>query len=211
MDKSQFGATNTAYLPPPPDASITAKTKMKPLDRKTLAVLAKKFADQVPEEEFSVAGLQGCEFFIFIFHFIFILFSFFIFYFIFLGGVTFFGMFIDYMILLIDLLKHKAQPEAAANGVESWVKSEREMRERLQREKDAREVREQALVSFLSLSLSFFSLYILIIIIKSSEKNVKRKHRRRLLPRKRKIRRIKSWRKSRRCWLRKKRRKSWRR
>ena len=49
---------------------------------------------------------------------------------------------------LVDLLKHKAQPEAAANGVEAWVKSEREMRERLQREKDAREVREQALVGF---------------------------------------------------------------
>ena len=29
---------------------------------KTLAVLAKKFADVIPEEEFSVAGLQGCEF-----------------------------------------------------------------------------------------------------------------------------------------------------
>lgn len=50
--------------------------------------------------------------------------------------------------MFTDLLKHKAQPEAAANGVEAWVKSEREMRERLQREKDAREVREQALVSF---------------------------------------------------------------
>jgi mitochondrial chaperone BCS1 len=65
LDKSQFGATNTAYLPPPPDASMTAK--MKPLDRKTLAVLAKKFADVVPEEEFSVAGLQGCEFCLFLF------------------------------------------------------------------------------------------------------------------------------------------------
>lgn len=64
VDKSQFGATNTAYLPPPPDASLTAKSKTKPLDRKTLAVLAKKFADVVPEEEFSVAGLQGCEFFL---------------------------------------------------------------------------------------------------------------------------------------------------
>ena len=61
LDKSQFGATNTAYLPPPPDASITAKSKTKPLDRKTLAALAKEFADGVPEEEFSVAGLQGCE------------------------------------------------------------------------------------------------------------------------------------------------------
>ena len=57
------------------------------------------------------------------------------------------------MFLVADLLKHKAQPEAAANGVEAWVKSEREMRERLQREKDAREVREQALVSFLLLLL----------------------------------------------------------
>ena len=41
--------------------------KMKPLDRKTLAVLAKKFADVVPEEEFSVAGLQGCKLFLFIY------------------------------------------------------------------------------------------------------------------------------------------------
>jgi hypothetical protein len=31
------------------------------LDKKTLAVLAKRFADGVPEDEFSVAGLQGCE------------------------------------------------------------------------------------------------------------------------------------------------------
>ena len=54
-------------------------------------------------------------------------------------------------------MKHKAQPEAAANGVEAWVKSEREMRERLQREKDAREVREQALVSCFFLRLSFFN------------------------------------------------------
>ena len=64
LDKSQFGATNTAYLPPPPDASITAKSMTKPLDMKTLAVLAKKFADGIPEEEFSVAGLQGCQFFL---------------------------------------------------------------------------------------------------------------------------------------------------
>ena len=61
LDKSQFGATNTAYLPPPPDASIR---KVKPLDMKTLAVLAKRFADGVPEEEFSVAGLQGCRSFL---------------------------------------------------------------------------------------------------------------------------------------------------
>ena len=107
---------------------------MKPLDRKTLAVLAKKFADVVPEEEFSVAGLQGCEFFS--------------------PFDRLFEMFIDIRLDWTDLLKHKAQPEAAANGVEAWVKSEREMRERLQREKDAREVREQALVGFLFFFLS---------------------------------------------------------
>ncbi|KAH9484752.1 putative mitochondrial chaperone BCS1-B [Psilocybe cubensis] len=100
MDKDQFGASNTAYLPPPPDPSLN---KVKPLDRKTLAALAKKFADGLPEDEFSVAGLQGY------------------------------------------LLKHKAQPEAAANGVEEWVKNEREMRERLKREKEAREIKEKAL------------------------------------------------------------------
>lgn len=57
LDKDQFGATNTAYLPPPPDPSLT---KIKPLDKKQLAELAKHFADGVPEEEFSVAALQGC-------------------------------------------------------------------------------------------------------------------------------------------------------
>ncbi|KAF8965606.1 hypothetical protein BDZ97DRAFT_1757154 [Flammula alnicola] len=99
LDKDQFGATNTAYLPPPPDASLS---KAKALDKKTLATLAKRFADGLPEDEFSVAGLQGY------------------------------------------LLKHKANPEAAANGVEAWVQGEREMRERLKREKEAREVREKA-------------------------------------------------------------------
>ncbi|KAF5328700.1 hypothetical protein D9619_011488 [Psilocybe cf. subviscida] len=103
--KDQFGSDNTAYLPPPPDASLA---KPKPLDKKTLAVLAKQFADGVPEEEFSVASLQGSS----------------------MGDGG-------------DLLKHKAQPEAAASGVEAWVKSELEMRERLQREKEAREEKEK--------------------------------------------------------------------
>lgn len=58
LDKDQFGASNTAYLPPPPDPSLN---KVKPLDRKTLAILAKQFADGLPEDEFSVAGLQGCK------------------------------------------------------------------------------------------------------------------------------------------------------
>ena len=55
----------------------------------------------------------------------------------------------------LDLLKYKAQPDAAANGVEDWVVSEREMRERLKREKEAREVREKALVC-----VSFLDLYV---------------------------------------------------
>lgn len=59
---SQFGATNTAYLPPPPEPKI----KVKPLDKKVLALLAKQFADGVPEEEFSVASLQGCESLLFV-------------------------------------------------------------------------------------------------------------------------------------------------
>ena len=118
-------------------------------------MLAKKFADVVPEEEFSVAGLQGCQSF---FPFLFFLFV---------------KVFIDVWLDWIDLLKHKAQPEAAANGVEAWVKSEREMRERLQREKDAREVREQALVGFLFFFLSPPHAYDHL-----SEKNVKRKHKR---------------------------------
>jgi len=60
MDKDQFGASNTAYLPPPPDEALT-KNRVKPFDKKTLAILAKRFADGLPDDEFSVAGLQGCE------------------------------------------------------------------------------------------------------------------------------------------------------
>lgn len=119
---SQFGATNTAYLPPPPEP----KAKAKPLDKKTLALLAKKFADGVPDEEFSVASLQGCMF-IFLLSYCYVF---------------------DVQCSFLDLLKHKAQPEAAADGIELWVQAEREMRERLQREKEARETREKALVYF---------------------------------------------------------------
>ena len=52
---------------------------------------------------------------------------------------------LGYMLIFLnlDLLKYKAQPDAAANGMEDWVVSERE---RLKREKEAREVREKALV-----------------------------------------------------------------
>ncbi|KAG5647188.1 hypothetical protein DXG03_001147 [Asterophora parasitica] len=56
----QFGASNRAYLPPPVEEHIlTSQHSAKPLDAVTLGILAKKFADGVPEEEFSVAALQG--------------------------------------------------------------------------------------------------------------------------------------------------------
>ncbi|KAF5386920.1 hypothetical protein D9615_001920 [Tricholomella constricta] len=56
----QFGASNQAYLPPPVEEHIlSSQHSAKPLDAVTLGILAKKFADGVPEEEFSVAALQG--------------------------------------------------------------------------------------------------------------------------------------------------------
>ncbi|KAG6853444.1 hypothetical protein C0991_004369 [Blastosporella zonata] len=56
----QFGASNQAYLPPPVEEHIlTSQHSAKPLDAMTLGILAKKFADGVPQEEFSVAALQG--------------------------------------------------------------------------------------------------------------------------------------------------------
>ncbi|KAG6890387.1 hypothetical protein C0992_001778 [Termitomyces sp. T32_za158] len=56
----QFGANNQAYLPPPiEDHILASKHSAKPLDAVTLGILAKRFADGVPEEEFSVAALQG--------------------------------------------------------------------------------------------------------------------------------------------------------
>jgi chaperone BCS1 len=38
-------------------------------------------------------------------------------------------------------LKNKSQPESAANDAATWVISEREMRERLKKENDAREAK----------------------------------------------------------------------
>ena len=59
---SDAGLQNQAYLPPPVEEEILeAKHSAKPLDGATLAMLAKKFADSIPDEEFSVAALQGCE------------------------------------------------------------------------------------------------------------------------------------------------------
>ncbi|KAI0784726.1 P-loop containing nucleoside triphosphate hydrolase protein [Abortiporus biennis] len=54
---------NHAYLPPPVEEEIAAcKHSAPPLDGATLAKLAQKFADSIPDEEFSVASLQGCKF-----------------------------------------------------------------------------------------------------------------------------------------------------
>ncbi|KAF8840717.1 P-loop containing nucleoside triphosphate hydrolase protein [Paxillus ammoniavirescens] len=55
-----FGSKNRAYLPPPIEEHIAAcQHSAKPLDGVELARLAKEFADAIPEEEFSVAALQG--------------------------------------------------------------------------------------------------------------------------------------------------------
>ena len=48
-----------SYLPPPADEDIAHSAV--PLDGETLSKLAKKFADSIPDEEFSVAALQGCK------------------------------------------------------------------------------------------------------------------------------------------------------
>ncbi|KIL61117.1 hypothetical protein M378DRAFT_26203 [Amanita muscaria Koide BX008] len=58
--EKQFGDSNQSYLPPPvEDHILSSQHSAKPLDAATLNSLAKKFADGVPEEEFSVAALQG--------------------------------------------------------------------------------------------------------------------------------------------------------
>ncbi|KAL5532989.1 hypothetical protein ACEPAF_4763 [Sanghuangporus sanghuang] len=41
------------------------------------------------------------------------------------------------------LLKNKSRPETAAEGAKAWVQSERDLRERLQREREAREIKEK--------------------------------------------------------------------
>ncbi|CAL1706133.1 unnamed protein product [Somion occarium] len=49
-----------SYLPPPVDEDISHSAV--PLDGETLSRLAKSFADAIPDEEFSVAALQGCKY-----------------------------------------------------------------------------------------------------------------------------------------------------
>jgi chaperone BCS1 len=61
-ESAQFGASNTAYRPPPPEENVlNSRHTALPLDKNRLNELAKKFADGIPEEEFSVADLQGCK------------------------------------------------------------------------------------------------------------------------------------------------------
>jgi mitochondrial chaperone BCS1 len=57
----EFGAKNKAYMPPPVDEDNANRHSAKPLDAATLNVLAKQFADSIPDDEFSVAALQGCK------------------------------------------------------------------------------------------------------------------------------------------------------
>ena len=100
--EEQFGSKNQAYLPPPVEEHIAACShSAKPLSGAQLAILAKKFADSIPEDEFSVAALQGY------------------------------------------LLKNKSMPENAAEDAAAWVVGEREMRERLKREKEVRDAKEK--------------------------------------------------------------------
>lgn len=45
-----------------PPSLLTKKRKNTPLDPQTLSKLAKEFAGAIPEKEFSIAALQGCEY-----------------------------------------------------------------------------------------------------------------------------------------------------
>jgi mitochondrial chaperone BCS1 len=56
-DKEKASTVDPAFPPPPRRARTNA-----PLDPATLARLAKTFAEAIPDGEFSVAALQGCEF-----------------------------------------------------------------------------------------------------------------------------------------------------
>jgi chaperone BCS1 len=62
LKSDEFGAKNQAYMPPPVDEESASRHSAKPLDAATLSVLAKQFADSIPDDEFSVAALQGCQF-----------------------------------------------------------------------------------------------------------------------------------------------------
>lgn len=103
---SEVGTPSTSstpkYLPPAvEDEIVEFQHSAPPIDAAMLSRLARQFADSIPEDEFSVAALQGY------------------------------------------LLKNKSRPECAASSATAWVKSERELRERLKKEKEARELKEK--------------------------------------------------------------------
>lgn len=61
--EDDFGSKNQGYIPPPVEDHIAnAHHSARPLDAASLGRLATKFADAIPDEEFSVAALQGCEY-----------------------------------------------------------------------------------------------------------------------------------------------------
>lgn len=120
MSPTDFGARNEAYLPPPPAEKDELRHSAKPLDAKTLGRLAAQFADSIPEDEFSVAALQGCE-----------------------CAYSVHCVHITDCFPFLDLLRNKIQPAGAASNVAEWVRSEREMRERLKREREERELKER--------------------------------------------------------------------
>ena len=103
---SEVGTPSTSsapkYLPPAVEDEVAEfQHSAPPIDAATLSKLARQFADSIPEDEFSVAALQGY------------------------------------------LLKNKSRPECAATGATAWVISERELRVRLKKEREARELKEK--------------------------------------------------------------------
>jgi mitochondrial chaperone BCS1 len=65
MSESDSGLdvkSTKAFLPPTSeDEMVDFQHSSPPLDGATLARLAKEFADAIPDDEFSVAALQGCK------------------------------------------------------------------------------------------------------------------------------------------------------
>lgn len=110
---SMSGTSSTGSAQAPPERPVPStpaeehaiRPTAVPLSAARLTALARQFGEGIPDEEFSVAALQGY------------------------------------------LLKNKTRPEAAASEAAAWVVSEREMREKMKREKAAREAREKTEVS----------------------------------------------------------------
>lgn len=120
-------------VPPTPEEVHAIRPTSVPLSGARLAALGRQFGEVIPDEEFSVAALQGY------------------------------------------LLKNKTRPEAAVSEAAAWVVSEREMREKLKREKAVREAREKADVSF---EARFLLCLVLISVFCSARRSARRKPQR---------------------------------